>query len=306
MNRVSKLIHLDWAHTRGYYGQGISIAVIDTGIANHPDFLYRRNRILYFRDFVNDRKGAYDDNGHGCHVCGILGGCGYASEGEYCGVAPGCNLIVLKVLDSRGNGSVPDVLQSLEWVISHRQKYNIRIMNISVGSNLDKGLDEQSDFVMAVNEVWNSGIIVVAAAGNNGPESGSIGAPGNSRKVITIGASDDSDYVNLGNGRINNYSSRGPTKACIMKPDLVAPGSNITSCNYHFVKGKAQTMYTVKSGTSMATPIVSGAAALLLSKYPDMTPREVKIRMKNRAVDLGLPHSQQGWGQVDLRMLLRE
>ncbi|MEG1742460.1 MAG: S8 family serine peptidase, partial [Acetivibrio sp.] len=122
--------------------------------------------------------------------------------------------------------------------------------------------------------------------------------------IITVGASDDGDYVDFGGERIRNYSSRGPTKACIMKPDIVAPGSNIVSCNYRFLQGKEKSMYAVKSGTSMATPIVSGTIALLLQKYPDMTPREIKIRIKNRARDNGMERMHQGWGILDIKKLL--
>lgn len=305
MERVNELIHTSWAHSRGLYGTGIGVAVIDTGITNHPDFIYKRNRITEFIDFVNGRKGLYDDNGHGTHVGGILGGCGKESGGRLCGIAPECSIIAVKALNYKGSGNIPEMMECLEWVIKYRDKYNIRIMNISVGSATTDELGEESVFVKGVNAVWDAGIVVVAAAGNNGPEEKTIGAPGNSRKIITVGASDDKDYVELGGSRLKDYSSRGPTKECIMKPDIIAPGSNIVSCNYRFNSARPKTMYAIKSGTSMATPIVSGAVALLLQKYPDMTPREVKIRLKNRAVDAGLPKEQQGWGSIDIKEILR-
>lgn len=305
MERVNGLIHTSWAHTRGIYGNGIGVAIIDTGITNHPDFAYRRNRIIAFKDIVNGRTGLYDDNGHGTHVSGCLAGDGRESMGKYCGVAPNCNIIMIKALNHKGNGNIEEVLQGLSWVRKNRERYNIRVLNISVGSSAKKDLDEGSSFVRGVERVWEDGIVVVAAAGNNGPEGKTIGAPGNSRKIITVGASDDCDYVDFGNGKINNYSSRGPTKACVMKPDIVAPGSNVMSCNFRFMTGKPKTMYAIKSGTSMATPVVSGAIALLLQKFPDMTPREVKIRMKNRAVDNGMERMHQGWGMLDVEQLLQ-
>ncbi len=304
MERVNRVIHTSWAHERGIYGNGIGVAVIDTGIVNHPDFVYRRNRIVAFKDVVNGKVGIYDDNGHGSHVCGCLGGDGWESSGRYSGIAPNCNIIVIKALNYKGNGNIEEVLQGLSWIRKNKEKYNIRILNISVGSSARKDLDEDSAFVRGVERMWEEGIVVIAAAGNNGPQGKTIGAPGNSRKIITVGASDDSDYVDFGGGKINNYSSRGPTGACIMKPDIVAPGSNILSCNYHFAQGRSKTMYAIKSGTSMATPIVSGAIALLLQKYPDMTPREVKIRLKNRAVDNGMERVHQGWGLLDVEKLL--
>lgn len=303
MNRVADIIDLKWAHNRQITGKNIGVAVLDTGIWNHPDFINEGNRIIAFKDILYDRKNVYDDNGHGTHVCGILGGNGTASKGRYIGVAPECNIVSVKVLDRKGNGNVQDVIKGLKWVLEHRKKYNIRILNISVGTPARKGLAEDSQLVQAVNEVWDAGIIVVVAAGNNGPVPQTIGAPGNSRKVITVGASDDALPVEIDGNRIKDYSSRGPTKECIVKPDIVAPGSNIVSCSG--MKMGTNGMYSMKSGTSMATPTVSGAIALLLSVYPRMNGRDVKVRLKNSAVDCGLPINQQGWGCLNIRRLLR-
>nr|WP_330393447.1 S8 family serine peptidase [Anaeromicropila populeti] len=148
-------------------------------------------------------------------------------------------------------------------------------------------------------------------AGNGGPKPKTIGAPGISRKIITVGASDDDVSVDLMGSTAKNYSGRGPTEACVKKPDIVAPGSNIVSCNLirrntGFLWGiRPSGSYIAKSGTSMSTPIVSGAIALLLCKYPDMTTREVKIRIKNCAEDLGWPHEKQGWGLLNIEKLLK-
>lgn len=297
MDRVSNIIHLDWARKRGIYGKGVCVAVIDTGISLHPDFIYRKNRIVDFYDVLRGRLEPYDDSGHGTHVAGILAGSGAASAGRYMGVAPECSLVSVKVLNRKGNGSIADVLAGFAWVMRNKERYNIRVLNISVGTAIDKDYSEDSDLVRGVNELWDAGIVVVAAAGNNGPLPQSIGSPGNSRKVITVGASDDDVLVELDGSRIKDYSSRGPTRDCIKKPDIVVPGSNIVSCSY---RGG----YTVKSGTSMATPVVSGAIALLLSRYPEMTPLEVKLRLKSRAVDMGMPHGKQGWGLLDVEKLL--
>ena len=126
-----------------------------------------------------------------------------------------------------------------------------------------------------------------------------ITTPGISRKVITVGCSDDDKEVNVMGNKMVDYSGRGPTSACICKPDIVAPGSSIISCS-----NKAG-RYTVKSGTSMSTPLVSGAIALLLEKYPYMVNRDVKLMLRERAVDLGLPRNQQGWGLLDVGRLLK-
>ncbi len=303
MNRVAEIIDLRWAHNQNITGKNIGVAILDTGIETHPDFINKSSRIVAFKDIIHDRKIPYDDNGHGTHVAGILGGNGISSAGTYIGVAPDCNIISVKVLDRKGNGNIADVLKGLKWVQENKKKYNIRILNISVGTPAEKELDESSQLVQAVNEVWDNGIIVVVAAGNNGPLPQSIGAPGNSRKVITVGASDDAAFVELEGSKIKDYSSRGPTKECIVKPDIVAPGSNIISCNG--VRMGKNNMYSIKSGTSMATPIVSGAIALLLSIYPNMSGRDVKVRLKNSAKDLGFPINQQGWGCLNVKNLLR-
>jgi len=160
--------------------------------------------------------------------------------------------------------------------------------------------------------VWDNGIVVVVAAGNNGPGPMSISTPGISRKVITVGSSDDNVAVEIfGNSKSKDYSGRGPTPFCIKKPDIVAPGSNIISCNIsrYSLRSKdgyanSPMMYTVKSGTSMATPVVSGAIALLLSKYPNLTNKEVKLKLRESAVDLGHHWEKQGWGLLNVRRLL--
>lgn len=314
MDRAGKMIELAWAHDRNIYGKNIGIVCFDTGVtAEHPDFKYS-GKIVTFKDFVNGKISCYDDNGHGTHVAGIASGTGWASDGLYCGVAPKSHLIVLKILDYKGGGNIDDVLKGVEWVLKNKSRYHIRVANISIGTGKEDDISEDSELVHSVNALWDAGIVVCVAAGNNGPDPGSIGAPGISRKVITVGACDDNQAVFLNGRTMKNYSGRGPTHWCIKKPDLVAPGSNINSCNHSWnvkngfsmkkSQGTGNGYYTVKSGTSMATPMVSGTVALLLEKYPEMTNREVKIRLKKTAEDLGLPHAVQGWGKVNIRQLL--
>ena len=276
-------------------GRGIGVAVLDTGCFPHEDY---QERIAAFFDMVRRRRLPYDDNGHGTHVCGIIAGDGSASKGRFCGIAPGCHLIPVKVLDKRGGGYVSDVLAGLHTIMQQRERYNIRIINVSVGSFSGRSMNENSALVRGVEEAWDSGFTVVVAAGNMGPKSGTITTPGISRKVITVGCSDDHQEVNVMGNRMSDYSGRGPTRACICKPDIVAPGAAIKSCS----PGGG---YAVKSGTSMATPYVSGAIALLLEQHPEMSNRDVKLFLRERAVDLGLPRNQQGWGLLDIPSLLR-
>lgn len=256
-------------------GKGIGIAVLDTGIAPHMDLA---GRLRGFADFVYQKKFPYDDNGHGTHVAGILAGSGAASRGEYRGVAPGCHLVGLKVLDRQGNGRTEDVLRAFLWLRKYYRDYRIRIVNISVGTTCSSRRDHQA-LIRGAEQLWDEGLVVVAAAGNQGPAPGSVTAPGSSRKVITVGSSD-----------MPEGSGRGPTPECVCKPDIVAPGRGIVSCSPY------RSGYTVKSGTSMSTPYVAGSIALLLEKEPEMTNAGIKLRLRERARDLGLPRNQQGWG----------
>ena len=297
MNQARKSIHCEDLDTMGLTGAGVGVAVLDTGIYPHEDF---ENRIMAFKDFVRRRPGPYDDNGHGTHIAAMIGGNGASSDGRYRGVAPGCGLIAVKVLDFRGNGFASDVLAGLRWIRENKEKYGIRVVNISVGSLSRKDMSENSVLVRGVDAAWDDGLVVVVAAGNHGPGRMTITTPGISRKVITVGCSDDYKEVEVMGNRMVDYSGRGPTMACISKPDLVAPGSGIISCC------NQPGQYMPKSGTSMSTPLVVGAVALLLERYPQMTNRDVKLRLIERAVDMGRPHNQQGWGLLDVERLLLE
>ena len=294
MDHVKEQIHWEAAYEMGLTGKGAGVAVLDTGLFPHRDF---EDRIAGFADMVNHNPGPYDDCGHGTHICGIIGGSGVSSGGRYQGIAPGCTLTAVKVLDRRGNGSVTDVLAGIDWVLRHREQLGIRILNISVGSCTRKGMSENSALVKGVDRAWDEGLVVVVAAGNRGPGRMTITTPGISRKVITVGCSDDDREVLVGGNRMVDYSGRGPTAACVCKPDVVAPGCGVVSCASDFGR------YTIKSGTSMSTPVVSGAIALLLEKYPDMTNRDVKLKLMESAMDIGLPKNQQGWGLLDIKRL---
>lgn len=271
-----------------YTGKGVGVALFDTGIYPHMDF---GDRIHAFADFISYRKLPYDDNGHGTCVAGILGGSGAASMGKYKGMAPGCSLIGLKVLDRFGNGNKEDILAAFQWLMNHREEYRIRVVNISVGTTY-RTRNDKDVLVRGVEQLWDQGLVVVAAAGNQGPEPGSITAPGCSKKVITVGSSD----MLMGKEGI---SGRGPTFECVCKPDLVAPGRRIMSC----AAGAGNT-YGMKSGTSMSTPMISGAAALALEKDPMLTNVDIKMMLRDSADDLGLPKNQQGWGKFNCKKFL--
>ena len=295
MDRVRKIINAPRAYGRGYFGEGIGVAVLDTGISLHPDF---GHRVACFSDYINGRRAPYDDNGHGTHIAGIIGGDGGASQGLYMGIAPRCHFVAIKILDRKGNGNTEHVVRAVDWLVCHKKAYQIRIVNISIGMVLQAESRERARLLQAVEYAWDNGMVVVAAAGNNGPRESSITVPRVSRKVITVGCFDDT-REQIGRSMLKpHYSGQGPTENCIVKPELVVPGTNVTSCSVY------PGMYMKKSGTSMAVPIVSGSIALLLSKYPYLSPAEVKLRLYERALDLGMPPSKQGWGMVDIGRLL--
>ena len=272
-----------------YTGKGVGVCILDTGIYEHIDFT---GRIWAFYDFLAFKRRPYDDNGHGTHVAGLVAGDGTASMGKYRGAAPGCGIIALKVLDRYGTGSQDDVLRALRWIREYRQQYRIRVVNISVGTTCNSKRNH-ARLLKSVEQLWDEGVVVVTAAGNQGPRPGSITAPGSSKKVITVGSSD------LLEGR-SAISGRGPTAECVCKPDIVAPGNKIMSC----VPGKPYS-YGVKSGTSMSTPLVTGAIACALEKNPALTNTDIKTMLMNSAEDMGLPQNLQGWGKFNRRKFLK-
>ena len=182
-------------------------------------------------------------------------------------------------------------MRAFRWIMEFGSIYHIRIVNISVGTT-SRDHKEQTDLLEGVEKLWDLGFVVVAAAGNQGPRAGSVTAPGSSRKIITVGSSD------LLTGR-TAISGRGPTFECVCKPDLVAPGNHVLAC-----APGADNGYGVKSGTSMSTPLVAGAAALMLENNPELTNVQIKMKLKESARDMGLPKNQQGWGELDLERFM--
>lgn len=302
MNRVRKQIGCpeEYQHQSGR--DAITAAVLDTGIAPHPDF---GRRIIGFRDFMNRRQLPYDDSGHGTHVCGIMAGDGTASRGRFAGIAPEARLVVGKVLNKNGEGAVDNMLEGIEWILSMQAYYHIRVLNISIGVGKLKEEADKEKLIRAVEKAWNKGLVVVTAAGNAGPEPMSISPIGASKQVITVGCH-DGGYFGGRESLCESYSGRGPSEYAIKKPDIVAPGTDIVSCSskvkrYYYGYRDA---YVKKSGTSMATPIVSGAAVLLLQKLPELTNEMVKNKLIYTATDMKEAWTKQGWGMININKLL--
>mgnify|MGYP002261557114 CR=1 FL=1 len=291
MRKVKNVLGINEIHRKGITGKGVCVAILDSGIASHPDL---KNQIVAFKDFVNDRNDNYDDEGHGTHVAGIIGGNGKLSRGLMCGIAPEVDIVSLKVLDKHGRGKERDVIEGIRWIIDNGKKYNIKAVNISFGTT-SKTMEENNQLIDAVELLWDLGYVVIAAAGNNGPGASSVSTPGDSRKIITVGAENDNIKTIVNGKMTKNYSGRGPTKQCIQKPDIVAPANDIFSCCNLWER---KYFYVSKSGTSMATPVVTGIVCLMLSQY-NLTNVECKKMIRDTAIDLKLDKNRQGWGRIN-------
>lgn len=286
------------AQDYGFTGKDIVAAVIDTGIYPHTDLIYPENRIIGWYDLINERDTPYDDNGHGTHIAGIIAGNGTLSRGRYRGMAPEAKLVGVKALDRNGSGNTSDVIAAIEWCISNREQYQIRAINLSLGS-IAQDSCRNDPLCRAATAAWKSGMVVCVAAGNDGPEPGTINTPGINSYVITVGNLDDNATIDWDDDRLNPSSSRGPTIDNINKPDLLAPGTAINSL-------RVPRGYRAFTGTSMATGVVTGAVLQLLQKYPDLKPNDLKRLLKNNTRLLDLDSNQQGAGVISLNNIFEE
>lgn len=291
MERVRRLIHAELPHNEGYFGKNCTVAILDTGITAHTDF---KNRVIAFKDFVNDRIGIYDDNGHGTHLAGIIGGNGTLSNGKFRGVAPACQYIIIKVLDAMGNGNIDAVVRAVDWILENQARYRIRFLNISIGMMPQTKKEEQRTLIFAIQKLWEKGICVIVASGNNGPGMSSVTVPGTIPELITVGSLDDEDRFLLNGNMHVGYSGRGPTDHCVTKPEILAPGTRITSCGSHGG-------YVSKSGTSMATAVVTGGLAVLGEIYPDFSPSDLKLFLYSK---LRRQKGKSAWGNFDFQELI--
>src|SRR5438552_4027582 len=326
----------------GLDGTGVGVAVIDSGVTAVGDLYWwipsnqtYGSRVVYSQNFVPGTTDSSDQYGHGTHVAGIIASQGWVSTGSnfthtFKGIAPNTNVINLRVLDQNGVGSDSSVIAAIQTAISLKSTYNIRVINLSLGRQVYESYTVDP-LCQAVEAAWNAGILVVAAAGNQGRRDsagtegyGTIAAPGNDPYVITVGAMKTANTPTRTDDTIASYSSKGPTAYdYVVKPDIVAPGNQVvsmmaptaallgsptdvylneytnsttttTSSGGNNKNNKKNTFSTVDtnaistsymrlSGTSMATPVVSGAAVLLLQQNPNLTPDQVKARLMKTA-----------------------
>jgi len=286
---------------QGITGGGVTVAVLDSGVAADSDLVQPTNRILASVNFADQRL-ASDPGGHGTHIAGIIAGNGSRSGGEVVGIAPQANIVDVRVLGSLGSGRISSVVRGIEWVLAHRAVYNIRVINLSFGARAN--LSYRADPMAAAVEIaWRRGLVVVAASGNGGPAGGTVDTPGIDPYAITVGATDDRGTLGRGDDLLAWFSAWGSADSNA-KPDLVAPGRRIVSIRVpgsaldtlfpdRIVVARNGSTYFRLTGTSMATAVVSGAAALLLARRPDLSPDQVKALL----VSTTQPYGQQS-GQV--------
>jgi serine protease AprX len=270
------LVHAPRVWESGFTGSGVKIAVLDTGIdAAHGDF---EGRIVAYKDFVNPNADGedtpQDPNGHGTHVAGIAAGSGVVGEGRWRGVAPDAELVIGRVLDAAGNGRTSQVMAGIEWAVEQ----GAQVINVSLGGPPTPA-DGTDALSVLCDAAVDRGVVICAAAGNLGPAHSTVGAPGASARVITIGAA-ETDPARQ-DAVVASFSSRGPTGDGRVKPDLVFPGVSLVAPRAAGTSlGRpVNEHYTSVSGTSQATPMATGTAALLLQANPRLTPEEIKSRM---------------------------
>ncbi len=318
-----------------YDGHNVGVAILDTGVAQHSDLSgnIRQYSFLQGRypqpELDDDEIDKYnsswrvDEYGHGTHIAGIVAGNGYKSSGDFAGPARGGSVLSLQVLDGNGQGSMSDVMAALDWLLQYGSYFNVRVANLSLGKPVTES-NTTDPLVLAIEQVWDSGIVVVVAAGNYGREGYfSTTSPGNSRKIITVGSLTDNDTGhNYNDDYVSTYSSKGPTPGDhVAKPDLVAPGNRLiatTPAKSKLAKllpnrvvecttqDSCQYNYMMLSGTSMATGMVSAAAVMMLEKDQSLSPATVKARLMRSARKLDESPVVAGAGLLDIEAAMNE
>ena len=301
-----------WNNPSYLRGQGVTVAVVDSGIAVNPDLndYLGASRVITRVNFVNDTMLPDDYYGHGTHVAGAMAGLGQASGGVYLGVAPEAQLVDVRVMNDHGHGNTSDVIKGLQWVYDHRDTYNIRVVNLSLNSRVPESY-HRSALNAALEVLWFNNIVVVVSAGNGGKQH--LYPPANDPFVLTIGSADDKGTVNRDDDTLSTFSAYGMTADGFLKPDLLAPGANIVSLlasddsnllaafPQKKVVAPNNSTYFKMSGTSMAAAVAAGAVAMLLEDEPQLTPDQVKYRLLATARAFAGPEScAAGAGYLDL------
>jgi serine protease AprX len=277
------LVGADVVWAEGVTGAGVTVAVVDTGLSNHPGI---NSKIVAWVDLVDGHPENWDPNGHGTHVGGVIANGQSGEDNEFNGIAPDVNLAGVRVLNEQGYGTYEKVIQGIQWVLQNKDAYNIRVMNLSLVSSVQSPY-WADPLNQAAMQAWAAGVVVVVAAGNEGPGPMTIGVPGNNPYVITVGAfTDNYTPYSWDDDYITPFSAAGPTLDAFVKPDVMAPGAHVVSTmnagaymSGEYPEDRVHPEYFQMAGTSQAAAVVSGVAALTLSANPDLTPDQAKFRI---------------------------
>jgi len=296
-------VRASMAWNKGYTGDGVGVALIDTGVNASGDLA---GTVVHAEDFTREQNNV-DSFGHGTFVAGLIAGQGTASNGGVKGVAPGAHLVSVKIAGADGSTDLYRLLAALEWVATYKDVYGIRVVNLSLGTESNQSY-LTDPLNLAVERVWNSGIAVVVAAGNQGTAPGTIAKPGDDPLVITVGSTDDHTTATNRDDTLASFSSAGPTAFDgLAKPDLVASGKSVVSTRASgstidtaHPEARIGNTYFKGSGTSFSAPIVAGAAALVIDRTWSLSPNQVKQRLVSTArLAAGVDRAAQGAGQLD-------
>jgi subtilisin family serine protease len=309
------LVGADALHEAGITGDGVTIAVLDTGLWSDKAQKFG-GRVLASVNIVQDgfTSALTDPYGHGTHITSIAAGGALTKSGKSFGIAPEANLVIVRAFNAYGGGMYSDVIAGLNWIVTNRAKYNIRVLNLSFGAP-PQSYYWDDPLNQAVMAAWKAGIVVVASAGNEGPTPMTIGVPGNVPYVITVGALTDNYTPYVGaDDRLASFSSTGPTFEGFVKPEVVAPGGHMVGSLWYLSylanidpgsMTKSESLFTM-SGTSQAAAVTSGIVALMLQEDPTLTPDTVKCRLLasaspavNSSGQLAYSVFQQGSGLVN-------
>ena len=292
---AKNIIHYDNIKYISQKYKNKTIAIIDTGVYPHIDFVLGKNRILKFVDLISNKSTPYDDNGHGTFVAGLVGAKDISNVGYFDGVERDANFVIIKALDSKGETDSLKILEAMQYVIDSKDELNIGVVCMSFGS---VPLGENDPLVIGSEILWNNGIVVVAAAGNSGPNESTIKAPGVTSKIITVGALDDDRNNDFYNFQVATFSSRGPAFNRY-KPDLIVSGVDVISTARF---SEDNSFYTRMSGTSVSTPIVAGVVLKLL-KHNNYSPDQIKYMLTNSTTPIVFDRNSEGWGVLNLDKL---
>lgn len=323
---IPDYIDADYAHSIGNFGDGVTIGFLDTGIdalqaagggLGLATDLYGRDKFWGTYDAITNTVSNYsnEESGHGTHVASVATNADYDVYGRIYGVAPNAPIVGIKAFDAEGKATYADVIRGIDWALQVKDVINLRVLNMSFGGQQHSYYWEDP-LNQAVMKAWQAGIVVVASAGNDGPEPMTIGVPGNVPYIITVGAmTDNFTDLNFSDDKLATFSAAGPTPAGFVKPEIVAPGGHVSglmSFNTEIAVAHPEYhdggKYFEMSGTSQAAAVVSGVAALLLTQDPSLTPDQVKCRLidsahsaQNNDGTLAYSVFQQGSGLVNAR-----